>query len=817
VPLDFGLPFDLVPRARGAEGQLPYIGHIAPDVVLQKNGAVMTMGVMPGRPHELASFAERNGSARQRAGLWKLLAAENLTVCAHFVRRRVDNLPPGRSFRNPFSADLFDTYRERVLRGRMYVNEWILSVILTPRLLSGAVVSDGTLGRMARTVNRTRLDSERDLRSALESIWATLAGALQPYGLRRLGLREENGALFSEIGEALRLILYCDPLPVPLVSGHLGNAIYTDRVIFGPRQRRFGPRQRRIFKIEMPDRERWGALLGLREYPDRTRPGMFDPILSCPAELVLAQSYSYLARHAADRRLAKQARHMVNAGDRALSQLEDIHRVGGALDQLMSGAWHMGTHSLALTIFSDDREALPGLAAMARTMLAGSGAVVVEESDPGAMEPAFWAQLPGNLEWQPRPGAVTTVNWAHLAEFSAFPAGAPAGRWGPAMLRFRTTAGTALDFIPHTNEDVGMMFIPGNITSGKSTLLAFLLAMFDQYMVDHAGRIFLFDKDRGSEIAVNAMGGRYLRVKAGQDSGLNPLRGLSDTPADRAFLVQWVRALIQLDEQGQVAPEDEARIARGVAAILRRRPVLRSLAGLRQFLGWRAGGAGARLERWCRGGSLGWCFDGEHDEVDLDAGIVGFDLTDILGDALIANPAALYLLHRIRTVMDGRRLVLALDEFRKYVMHAEFREMVEDYLLTARKRNALAILVTQEPVHVLRDTFGATLVDACQTLFIFPTPDADEAIYCGTLGLSEGELRVVREDLQPGSRRVLIKRKGETAESAVIDFDLSAMMDHVAVLSGRENTAAYAARLRREDEKGWLRKFMASWKAEARD
>jgi type IV secretion system protein VirB4 len=816
VPLDFGLPFDLVPRARGAEGQLPYIGHIAPDVVLLKNGAVMAMGVMPGRPHELASFAERNGSARQMAGLWKLLAAENLTVCAHFVRRRVDNLPPGRSFRNPFSADLFDTYRERVLRGRMYVNEWYLTVILTPRLLSGAVVSDGTLGRMARIVNKTRLDSERDLRSALESTWATLAGALQPYGLRRLGLRESRGALFSEIGEALRLFLYCDPLPVPLTSGHLGNAVYTDRVVFAPRLRRFGPRQRRVFKVEHADRERWGALLGLREYPDRTRPGMFDPILSCPAELVLAQSYSYLARHAADRRLAKQARHMTNAGDRALSQLEDIHRVGGALDQLMSGVWHMGTHSLSLAVYSDDREALPGLAAMARTMLAGSGAVVVEESDPGAMEPAYWVQLPSNLEWQPRPGAVTTVNWAHLAEFSAFPAGAPAGRWGPAMLRFRTTGATAYDFIPHTNEDVGMMFIPGNITSGKSTLLAFLLAMFDQYMVDHAGQIFLFDKDRGSEIAVNAMGGRYLRVRSGEPSGLNPLRGLSDTPADRAFLVRWVRALIQLDETVRVEPEDEARIARAVAVIMRRRPALRSLAGLRQFLGWRSG-AGAGLERWCQGGSLGWCFDGEADEVDLDAGIVGFDLTDILKDDTVVNPAALYLLHRISTVMDGRRVVLALDEFRKYVMHAEFRELVEDYLLTARKRNALATLVTQEPVHVLRDTFGATLVDACQTMFLFPTPDADEAIYRGTLGLSEGELRVVREELQPGSRRVLIKRKGETAESAVVDFNLSAMLDHVAVLSGRENTAAYAARLRREDEKGWLRKFMADWRTEARD
>jgi type IV secretion system protein VirB4 len=96
----------------------------------------------------------------------------------------------------------------------MFRNDWYISVILTPRLLSGAVARDGMLGRLARSVNKARLDSEADLRAALESIWATLASALRPYGLRRLGLRERNGAYFSEIGEALRLFLYCDPLPV---------------------------------------------------------------------------------------------------------------------------------------------------------------------------------------------------------------------------------------------------------------------------------------------------------------------------------------------------------------------------------------------------------------------------------------------------------------------------------------------------------------------------------------------------------------------------------------------------------------------------
>ena len=157
-------------------------------------------------------------------------------------------------------------------------------------------------------------------------------------------------------------------------------------------------------------------------------------------------------------------------------------------------------------------------------------------------------------------------------------------------------------------------------------------------------------------------------------------------------------------------------MARGVAGIMRMPRHLRSLEGLRQFMGWRdPQGAGARLERWCRGRALGWVFDGDVDEVRLDAKLIGFDLTEILDDPEIVNPAAHYLLYCIRSIMDGRRVVVSLDEARAYLLHELVRDDTQAFIIGARKNNVAVILVTQEPQHLLDGAFGSTMVDQCHT------------------------------------------------------------------------------------------------------
>ena len=141
------------------------------------------------------------------------------------------------------------------------------------------------------------------------------------------------------------------------------------------------------------------------------------------------------------------------------------------------------------------------------------------------------------------------------------------------------------------------------------------------------------DKDYGLSVMVRAAGGSYLVLPSGSPSGLAPLRGLAGTAEDLAFLERFVRGLILADGQGELSAEEDQRLRRAVARQMQMPPEMRGLAGIAVMLGQRAkDGAAARLRRWCRGERLGWAFDNEHDELRMDARMIGFDTTALLRD-----------------------------------------------------------------------------------------------------------------------------------------------------------------------------------------
>jgi type IV secretion system protein VirB4 len=781
---------------RSGEIYLPYIGHIADDVVLLRDGSVCAMGHLSGVAFELEEPMMRNARLRNLNTVFRNVADDNLCISTHLIRHSdVPELPVTR-FRSTFAANLNQTYRERILTGRLFRNDHFVSLIISPRNVLGKAGSKIVQFRKGATHS----GNEADIR-ALEDVWQVVASTLEDYGIRRLAVREKNGVMFSEMAEALRLMLTCRWSPVPLVSGSLGASIYTDRVICG----------KRGFEVRAPGESYVGAMFSFREYPARTRPGMLNTLLSVDFPIILSQSFAFLTRAQAHARLTLKSNQMASAGDKAVSQMAGL---ADAEDALASNEYVMGSHHLSLAVYADDLKQLADRSARARARLTDAGAVVVQEGI--GMEAAFWSQLPGNIEWRTRPGAITSRNFAGFSSFDNFPPGSRHGHWGPALIRFRTNGSTPYDYVPHV-DDVGMTAIFGPIGSGKTTLLMFLLAMLEQPLVERNGAVVFFDKDRGGELLVRATGGTYLVLRRGEPSGLAPLRGLDDTPGARDFLRTWITGLIEGDDKGPISSEEARRLERGIARQLSYPKEMRSLAGVREFLmHGPADGAGARLERWCRGSALGWAFDGDTDEVTLTASITGFDMTHLLDYEEVCAPAAAYLLYRVGEVVDGRRFVMSCDEFRAYLLNPKFASVIDKFLLTVRKNNGMLILATQQPEHVLESALGASLVAQCQTKILYPSPTADRTAYIDGLKCTEGEFRAVREDMAAGKRRFLLKRE---AGSVICEFDLSGLRDYVAVLSGRANTVRFAERLRKEmgeDPASWLPAFMARYH-EARD
>jgi type IV secretion system protein VirB4 len=543
---------------------------------------------------------------------------------------------------------------------------------------------------------------------------------------------------------------------------------------------------------------------------------MLNTLLSVPFPIVLSQSFEFLTRAEAQEKLALKSAQMVSAQDKAKSQLAGLEE---AADSVMSSYFVMGKHHLSLAVYGDTIVDVEERAGRARGRLADSGAVIVQETL--GLEAAFWSQLPGNVAWRTRPGAITSRNFAGLSSLDNYPTGGASGHWGRAIARFRTDGGTAYDFNSHV-QDVAMTIVFGPTGSGKTAFLMFMIAAFEQSMteVNSAGKrgsMVLFDKDRGGEILVRASGGTYMEIRRGEASGMAPLRGLSSSQADADFLREWIIALIVSDGKGQLQPDEDKRLERAISRQLRMPVEMRSLAGLREYLGHSDPmGCGARLEKWCRGNALGWAFDGDHDDVEVAGHLTGIDMTQILEHGEVCAPAGAYLLYRVSQILDGRRVMLTIDEFRFYLANPQFARVVDNLLLTIRKTNGGVWLALQQPEHILKSPLGPSIVAQCQTKIMFPSPSADRTVYMEGLKCTEGEYRAVREDMLVGARRFLLKRD---EGSVICEFDLSAMREYVAVLSSRANTVRFAEKLRRdlgEEPSIWLPEFMRRYQ-EAKD
>nr|UTN42966.1 component of type IV secretion system [Agrobacterium fabrum] len=171
---------------RSGEIYLPYIGHLSDHVVLLEDGSILTMAHISGVPFELEEVEVRNARCRAFNTLFRNIADDNVSVYAHLVRHNDVQAPPPRHFRSGFASNLSETFEQRVLAGKLFRNDYFLTLMVYPRTALGKVGS-----RFTRLYGKNAGDLAHQIRH-LEDLWNVVAGALDAYGLRRLGIREKT-------------------------------------------------------------------------------------------------------------------------------------------------------------------------------------------------------------------------------------------------------------------------------------------------------------------------------------------------------------------------------------------------------------------------------------------------------------------------------------------------------------------------------------------------------------------------------------------------------------------------------------------------
>jgi len=489
-------------------------------------------------------------------------------------------------------------------------------------------------------------------------------------------------------------------------------------------------------------------------------------------------------------------RRMKSAEDEAVSLHNEL---GTAKDDVAAGRAGFGEHHMTVAVHADTLDELDAGIAEVLATLADLGIIAVREDV--ALEPAFWAQFPGNFKYIARRALISTSNFAGFASAHNFPLGRETGNhWGQAVTLLETTAAGPYYFNFH-QADLGNFTVIGPSGSGKTVVLNFLLAQARKY----DPRIIFFDKDRGAELFIRAIGGRYDLLRPGTPSGLNPLQ-LDDTPVNRLFLIDWITQLAggaDLDEVAQIKDAIDANFAQPME--FRR---LRHLVAL--FRGSRrpqASDLWSRLRAWHGEGERAWLFDNEHDLTDLSVRTVGFDMTAILDDPVLRTPAMMVLFHRIEERLTGEAAIIIVDEGWKALDDDVFVRRIKDWEKTIRKRNGIVGFATQSAQDALESRIASAIIEQAATQIFMANPKARHSDYVEGFGLTTHEYDIVRT-LPDDAHCFMIKHGND---SVVARLSLTGERELLAILSSREATVRIADDVRQavgEDPAVWIPALM---------
>lgn len=794
-----------------ADANIPYTAHVAEHVVKTRFGDYVQALRVGGASFESADDEQLNNWHERLNVLWRNVASPNVALWTHLVRRRENAYPAG-EFPEGFVADLNAKYRQRIAGETLMTNDLYLALVYRPQPTAVGAAALKLINKTNKTNSRAELGDSLD---ACTKLREQLQSALQRYDPEPLGIYQLGDRYFSSLLELFGFLINAEWQRVPCPRSPLNQTLATTRAFFGAE----------AIEYRMPNQTRISAFLGIKEYPTPTVVGMFNPLLTATFPFVLTQSFTFLAKATAQNLLSAQYNRMMNAGDLAVSQAEELK---DALDNLTSNLFVMGDHHFSLQVMGDPFEGvkeaegryrlkqLNDNIAQARTMLGDSGMVVAREDL--ALEASFWAQLPGNFPFRPRKAPITSRNFAAMAPWHNYPVGRATGNhWGDALTLLISSAQSPYYFSLHASDprdadggsskDIGHTFICGPTGAGKTVFLGFCVAMLQKQRATQV----IFDKDRGLEILVRAMGGEYLSLKNGEGTGFNPL-ALDPTAANAEFLKTWLRRLVQRPGE-TLTVRQEADLDAGLRGTLTLDRDMRRLSRLIEFLDpTDPEGVYARLERWCASanGDYAWVFDNPADRVVgllASNSILGFDVTDFLDNDVTHAPVTMYLFHLTRQLLDGRRLVVWMDEFHKLLGDKAFEGFAKDGLKTWRKLEGVAAVSTQSPSDVLSSPIARTIIEQTPTKIYFPNADANSDDYIRGFGLTEREFNLIKQELEPGSRMFLVK---QGHHSVVCKLDLKGFDFELDVISGRIANVEIASRI--IDEVGpapaaWLPRF----------
>lgn len=712
---------------------LPWVALVAPSVVLNKDGSLMTVFRYRGpdldsaTESELISVSARlNNVLRRLGGGWAMYAEA--------TRSESQNYP--HSHWPDSVSRLIDEERKILFEStKHYESVYYLTFIFLPQ--------SETASKIAATFVDTNDSTSLNYNYVLDT-FQTEATRIEKL---MLGVFPEvRRATDNEILTYLHQTVSDKSHPVtsPEIPMYLDSLLSDSPLLPGFRPK-LGSKHLRV--------------ISLKAFPARSQPGLLDRLNRLGIEYRWSTRFIALEKTDAEAELSRYKKRWFSKRKGIVtllketitgsqSVMEDADAVNKARDadealqELSEDLVSFGYFTTTIVLSHEDEKKLSVETREIERVINSLGFVTKIE-DVNAVD-AWLGTIPGNCRNNVRRPLLNSMNLSHLMPLSAVWAGQNKDEHfnAPPLFFAHTNGSTQFRYVAHVG-DVGHTLVIGPTGAGKSVLLNLIEAQFRRYK---DAQVYIFDKGGSAKVLTSGVGGDHYDLGA-SDSELNfqPLASIHE-PSEKRWAHEWLLAILA-QENVAATPAVKEHLWTALTSLATAPANERTIFGLSVLL--QEEQLRQALQPYTIRGPHGHLLDSSKDTLRYS------DWQCFEMEALMETPGVVmsvlsYLFHRLEQRFTGRPTLLVLDEAWLFLDNKAFSAKIREWLKVLRKANVMVLFATQSLADVDQSSIAETVREACFTKIYLPNANARQeqtANFYRKFGLNDRQLQILSEAL----------------------------------------------------------------------
>lgn len=319
-------------KERGASNFIPYLCHFNENTILTKRKELLQVIKVTGFSFETADDEDVDIKKNLLNLLLKGFQTGGFVLYFHIIRRKitlntdaVSSMDPCIQIPVSFSDYVTQEWEKKYSNQQSFVNELYVSV-LKGSDSQGAAAVENFIKQFRASTDKTNWEKDiRDSYEELEEATGRVLSTLRDYGPELLSVEDTENGSYCRILEFLGKLVNCGtsaPMLVPNIP--IDKYLPINRLYFGEK----------AIEVRCRDKNKVAGLVSIKEYGPTSHAGMTDSFLQMPFELIISQSFVFANRQVAIGQMQLQQNRMIQAEDKAVSQIAEINQ---ALDMAMSG------------------------------------------------------------------------------------------------------------------------------------------------------------------------------------------------------------------------------------------------------------------------------------------------------------------------------------------------------------------------------------------------------------------------------------------------------------------------------------------------